>query len=91
MVTLTDGHKWALCGGIYHLASHPINGKPYWLQESGAHAIWYDDKKKNWKLGSESNLGSSRSKLLTDHGTAKTALPQEIAPRIYYLHNHDKC
>ena len=75
----------SLCG-IYHLASLPINGRPYWLQENGTHAIWYDDKNMNWKLGSESNRGTSISILFGDHGTADTALPQEVAPWKFLVH-----
>ena len=33
-----------------------VNGKNYWLQERDAHAIWFDNDLKNWKLGHTSDI-----------------------------------
>ena len=35
-----------------------VNGKQYWMQENGQGAIWYDSKYGNWKIGSQSDIGS---------------------------------
>ena len=61
-----------------------MNNKPYWLQESGTDAIWYDKNFQNWKIGHESNLGSgSGARMLSYRGTGATALPQEATPWQY--------
>ena len=36
--------------GIYILGPNPVNGKPYWLQNSSSNAIWYDDKQGRWHI-----------------------------------------
>ena len=51
--------KWNTSEGVYVLGSTKVNGKPHWLQEGVKHAIWYDDKLLNWKLGDISQLGTS--------------------------------
>jgi len=67
--------KWSTSDGIYVLASTKENTRPYWLQEGGEHAIWYDPEFTNWKLGLASQIGSSVAKLLTDKEDTGTALP----------------
>ena len=44
--------------GIYVLGPNSINGKSYWLQESGSNAIWYGIL--GWGIGSKDAMVSSR-------------------------------
>ena len=72
--------KFSSIEGVYILASTKVNGKYHWLQEGGTKAIWFDPVWTNWKLGSQSNLGSSTSNLLTIKDSAEGMLPHEITP-----------
>ena len=78
-------NKYQVCNGIYNLSSSLLNGKPFWLQEFGSQAIWFDNTYKNWKIGNISYLGMANgAKLLTHRGTAANALPNEISPWKYF-------
>ena len=47
--------------GIYILQSKHVNGKPYWFQAEGLHALWYwyAKEKSNWIIGNKAHLGSN--------------------------------
>ena len=78
--------KFSTIEGNYILASTKVNGKPHWLQEGGADAIWFDPVNNNWKLGSQSILGNAfGAKILTMKDSAEERLPNEITPWLYLV------
>jgi len=77
--------RWEKSEGTYILAPNLLNDKPYWLKEAGLQAIWYDKVFKNWKIGDQSDLGTTTSRLLTTKGTADTGLPHEVTPWKYLV------
>ena len=78
--------KFSTIEGNYILASTKVNGKPHWLQEGGADAIWFDPVNNNWKLGSQSILGNTTgAKILTTKDSAEKMLPNEIIPWLYLV------
>ena len=77
IVTLDGDAKLAQSDseGLYTLASSPVNGKEYWIQDQGSNAIWYDNEDpKNWVLGPKKNLGSGIFNL---YSTNDTTGPEE--------------
>ena len=46
--------------GVYILQSNHVNGKPYWFQAEGLHALWYwyTKEKSYWMIGNKARLGS---------------------------------
>ena len=66
--------KWSSIEGIYILDSSYVNGKPYWLQENGPYAIWFD--KDGWNLHHESYLGQSLATLRSR--ITQTNLPHDV-------------
>ena len=68
--------------GIYVLNSSSVNGKPYWLQENGIDAIWYD-KQGHWNIGFKSSLGQTKAKATSSISQSK--LPHELTPWKYYV------
>ena len=43
--------------GIYMLESNLVNSYPYWIQQNGDRAIWYDEIGKKWNLGHQKYNG----------------------------------
>ena len=76
--------KWNSSDGIYILSTSLVNGKPYWLQENGSDAIWYD-KNGHWNVGLESKLGQSEAKAISS--LSQNSLPHELAPWKYYVNS----
>ena len=60
--------------GIYIRGPKLVNGKSYWLQDSGTNAIWFDKAKGNWNIGPKDDLGGSLAGIAT---TDKVVSPQE--------------
>ena len=43
-----------------------VNNKPYWTQDIGTRAIWFDKVNKDWKLGRKSDLGGTLAYFVSD-------------------------
>ena len=67
--------------GIYVLGPNPVNGKPHWLQNSSSNSIWYDDKKGNWNIAHQDNLGSGIGGIYSNNDVAG---PQVATTWHYY-------
>ena len=67
--------------GHYILTSIPVNGKQCWIQEQGSHAIWYDKKFRNWKIGSKKHRGTSICSL---HSTNDALGPEKATTWEYW-------
>ena len=67
--------------GYYTLNSTPVNGKQNWIHVQGSVAIWYDQKFKNWKIGPEKNLGTSRCYLKSTNDAKR---PEEATTWKYF-------
>ena len=52
-----------LIQGVYFLQSNHVNGKRYWLQSEGLHALWY--VKGNWMIGNKAKLGKNFGRMHT--------------------------
>ena len=44
-----------------------VNNKPYWTQDIGTRAIWFDKVNKNWSLGHKSGLGGTGAYFFSDN------------------------
>ena len=66
VLCLPEEHKWSDHARVYYKAQRKstkkaqINGKDYWISSNGKHAIWFDKKFENWKIGYERNKGTSK-------------------------------
>ena len=60
--------------GLYILGPNEVNGKSHWLQDSGANALWYDNKNGDWNIGTKDKIGSTTSGIYTSEDVAG---PQE--------------
>ena len=49
--------------GIYKLQVDTINGKPYWIKNNNASALWFDGTSVRWYFGSVDDLGKTRGGL----------------------------
>ena len=67
--------------GIYVLGPNPVNSKPHWLQNTGTHAIWYNEEKEIWAIGLQKSLGSNKAWIYSSDDVAS---PQEATTWIYY-------
>ena len=65
--------------GTYMLGPNTKNGKRYYLQIDGQHALWYGSMHKDWGIGLKRNLGTSFTFFITDSGTARNGLPYEVS------------
>ena len=68
--------------GIYTLGPNTvINGRSYWLQDSGPSAIWYDEVNGGWNIGQKYDIGSKIAMIYTPDDVAG---PQEAKEWKYY-------
>ena len=44
-----------------------INDKDYWISSNEEHAIWFDKKFKNWKIGYQRHKGTSKCAMYSIH------------------------
>ena len=59
--------------GYYYLANGIVNGFPYWKQDKGEIAIWFQ---KSWTVGNEDNLGQDYNGIIGPNEV--TAWPSQI-------------
>ena len=67
--------------GIYVLGCNTVNSKPHWLQNTGTHAIWYNEEKEIWAIGLQKSLGSDTARIYSSDDVAS---PQEATTWKYY-------
>ena len=65
--------------GTYMLGPNTQNGKRYYLQMDGPHALWYGSWQKDWEIGLKRDFGTSNNIFITDSGTARNSLPYEVS------------
>ena len=49
--------NYSYFSGTYLQGTGLINEKPFWLQQNGSHAIWYQSYISDWIIGDVTNLG----------------------------------
>ena len=56
-LSLDVGSNDSFLSGTYLQGTGPTNGRPFWLQQNGSHAIWYHWYTSDWIIGNVTNLG----------------------------------
>ena len=67
------------------LAEGNVNGKPYWMQENGNNAIWYNNG--FWLIGKETNLGTEIAEMRSSHDVAN---PYQATTWLYVSKDNGK-
>ena len=62
-----------------------VNGKPYWMQENGNNAIWYNNGV--WLIGKEADLGTEIAEIQSSDDVAN---PYQATKWIYVSKNNGK-
>ena len=83
VVSLPEQHKWSDHARVYYKVQRKakkalINGKHYWMSSNGKHAIWFDKKFKNWKIGYEEHKGTSKCAIYSICTDTQVGSPAEI-------------
>ena len=58
------------------LAEGNVNGKPYWMQENGDSAIWYNNGV--WLIGNQINLGTDKAEIYSSDDVTNPQLGTQI-------------
>ena len=56
-LSLDVGSNDSFLSGTYLQGTGLTNEKPFWLQQNGSHAIWYQSYVSDWIIGDVTNLG----------------------------------
>ena len=58
--------------GYYYLEKEKSNGFPYWKQQNGSHAIWFQKSWYNgWTIGDIDSLGQDYDGIIGPHDVSK--------------------
>ena len=71
--------------GIYILGEKLVNSYPYWYQQNGSNALWFDRPFREWTVESKSYLGLSYGGIIGPRGIDRS--PTRIASGWKYYEN----
>ena len=71
--------------GIYSLGEKLVNSHPYWEQQNGSNALWFDRSFLEWTVGSKMHLGQTIGGIIGPRSIDRS--PTKIASGWKYFAN----
>ena len=71
--------------GIYSLGEKLVNSHPYWEQQNGSNALWFDRTFREWTVESKIHLGESYGGIVGPKGVDRS--PTQIVNGWRYYDN----